>query len=69
MERIKALFEAIRIYLREVISEMRKVTWPNRDRTIKLSGIVVAMVVLFAAFLFVWDSVLGVGAQKLLGSK
>jgi len=69
MERIKALFEAIRTYLREVVSEMRKVTWPNRGRTIKLTGIVVAMVVVVAAFLFLWDSVLGVGAQQLLGSK
>lgn len=69
MERIKALFEAVRTYLREVLSEMRKVTWPSRDRTVKLTGIVVAMVVLIAAFLFVWDTVLGVGAQKLLGSK
>ncbi|MBY6274738.1 preprotein translocase subunit SecE [Symbiobacterium thermophilum] len=60
MERIKAFFEGIRTYLREVVGELRKVVWPSRERVIKATGIVVAMVALVAGFLYLWD--LGIGA-------
>ena len=55
MERIKAFFEGIRTYLREVVGELRKVVWPSRERVIKATGIVVAMVALVAGFLYIWD--------------
>lgn len=67
MERLKAVFEAARTYLREVIGEMRKVVWPTRERTAKLTGVVVAMVAIISAFLFVFDFVLGAGAERFLG--
>lgn len=67
MERLKALLETARTYLREVIGEMRKVVWPSRERTAKLTGVVVAMVAIISAFLFVFDFVLGAGAQRFLG--
>lgn len=60
MERVKAFFEGIRTYLREVVGELRKVVWPSRERVIKATGIVVAMVALVAGFLYLWD--LGIGA-------
>ncbi|MFZ5816950.1 MAG: preprotein translocase subunit SecE [Bacillota bacterium] len=60
MERFKAFIEATRTFLREVVGELRKVVWPGRDRIIKLTGVVVAMVAIVAGFLYLWD--LGLGA-------
>jgi preprotein translocase subunit SecE len=60
MERFKALIETTRTFLREVVGELRKVNWPSRERTAKLTGVVVSMVVVVAGFLYLWD--LGLGA-------
>jgi len=60
MERIKAFFEGTRTFLREVVGELRKVIWPTRERIVKLTGVVVAMVAVVAGFLYIWD--LGLGA-------
>lgn len=67
MDKVKAFFGAIPPYLREVAGEMRKVVWPTKERTAKLTGIVVGMVALIAGFLFVFDLVLGYGAERFLG--
>jgi len=67
MERIKALFEAARTYLKEVVAEMRKVTWPSTNLTVKYTGIVVATVIVVALYLFVFDAGLSWGATKFLG--
>jgi len=55
MERIKAFFAGIRAYLRDVVGELRKVVWPSRERVVKATGVVVAMVALVAGFLYIWD--------------
>lgn len=38
-------------FLREVISELKKVNWPTRDETIKLTAVVIVISVLVAAFI------------------
>lgn len=60
MERFKAFIEATRTFAREVVGELRKVVWPSRERIVKLTGVVVAMVAIVAGFLYLWD--LGLGA-------
>lgn len=60
MERFKAFIETTRTFVREVVGELRKVTWPSRDRIVRLTGVVVAMVMVVAGFLYLWD--LGLGA-------
>lgn len=67
MDRIRAFAIGASEYLAEVISELRKVVWPNRARTIRLTGVVVAMVALVSIYLFVFDFVLGIGAERFLG--
>lgn len=59
MERFKARIEATLTFLREVVGELRKVVWPSRDRVVKLTGVVVAMVMVVAGFLYLWDLGLG----------
>ncbi|MBP2020156.1 preprotein translocase SecE subunit [Symbiobacterium terraclitae] len=63
MERLNAFFAGIRTYLREVVGELRKVVWPTRERVVKATGIVVAMVAFVAGFLYLWD----LGLDLLMG--
>lgn len=45
-------------FLREVRSELKKVTWPGRKQTISSTGVVVGLVVLISLFLGLVDYVL-----------
>jgi len=63
MERIKAFFEGTRTFLREVVGELRKVIWPDRERVVKATGVVVAMVAVVAGFLYVLD----LGMETVMG--
>jgi preprotein translocase subunit SecE len=52
-------------FLGEVVSELKKVTWPTRDETIKLTAVVIAISILVGAFIGILDSIF-LAAQKLL---
>ncbi len=43
-------------FVREVISELKKTTWPTRQETIKLTAIVIAISVLVGAFIGILDT-------------
>jgi preprotein translocase subunit SecE len=38
-------------FFREVTSELKKVTWPTRQETVKLTAVVIAISVLVGAFI------------------
>lgn len=42
-------------YLRETRGELRKVTWPTRQESWRLTAIVVAVSAAMAFFLWIWD--------------
>lgn len=65
MER-KNLVTATRTYLREVAGELSKVVWPDKERTIKLTGVVVAMVAIIGVYLFLLDFPLGLFMSKVI---
>jgi preprotein translocase subunit SecE len=52
-------------FIGEVISELKKVTWPSRDETIKLTAVVIVLSVAVGAFIGALDSIF-LAAQKLL---
>ena len=54
-------------FVREVRSEMARVTWPSRKETLVTTGLVFAMVALAAIFFFLVDQVIGVGIRSLFG--
>lgn len=43
-------------FVREVIGELKKTTWPTRAETIKLTAIVIAISVVVGAFIGVLDT-------------
>ena len=55
-------------FLREVRSEVAKVTWPSRKETLQMTGMVFAMAALAAIFFFLADQVIGVGVRALFGA-
>jgi preprotein translocase subunit SecE len=59
-------FDPVR-FVREVRSEVAKVTWPSRRETLVTTGLVFAMGGLAAAFFFVIDQVVGYAVQALFG--
>ncbi len=44
-------------YIREVRGELKKVTWPTREESQRLTVIVLAVSIAFAIFLWFWDTV------------
>ena len=52
-------------YLRGVWEELRKVVWPTRDELSRMTGIVIATVVLFALLIGGADYLLGLGVKQL----
>ena len=44
-------------YIREMRGELRKVTWPDREESWRLTAIVLGVTVLFALFLWVFDTI------------
>lgn len=39
------------MFINEVISELKKVTWPTRNETVKLTAVVIAISVIVGAFI------------------
>jgi preprotein translocase subunit SecE len=48
---------AVSRYLREMRGELRKVTWPSRDESRRLTAIVLGVTIAMAIFLWVFDSI------------
>jgi preprotein translocase subunit SecE len=53
-------------FAREAYDETRRVVWPTRKETMNMTGIVFALVVVMALFLFVVDKLLEWGLYDLL---
>lgn len=53
-------------FSREAYDETRRVVWPSRKETVNMTGIVFALVVLMALFLFLVDKLLEWGLYDLL---
>lgn len=45
-------------YLSESQSEMKKVTWPSRKDSIRLSVAVIVFIILFASLIGIFDSIM-----------
>ena len=52
-------------FMREVRSEVAKITWPTRRETLITTALVFAMVALAATFFFVVDQVVGLFVRSL----
>ncbi len=53
-------------YFNEVRSEMKHVSWPTRQQAIVYTGVVIAISLLTALYLGLWDYVFAAFIQKIL---
>jgi len=51
------LIESTRSYLSDIRSEMKRVTWPNRDRVQSTTLVVIVSVFIFATYFKIVDTV------------
>ncbi len=55
-------------FLREVRTEVGRVTWPSRKETLVTTGLVIGMVVLAAAFFFAIDEAVSIAVRAMFGA-
>lgn len=55
-------------YFRSVWDELKKVVWPGREELLRMTGIVVATVILFALLIGGADYILSLGVRQLYTS-
>jgi preprotein translocase subunit SecE len=63
---IKEKFESAKQFLREVKTELKKVTWPSRKDTLSGTLVVLVAVFIIAIFLGIVDSLLSNAIKELL---
>ena len=63
---IRSKFESAKQFLREVKSELKKVTWPSRKDTLSGTAVVLVAVFIIAIFLGIVDSSLSRLVKALL---
>jgi preprotein translocase subunit SecE len=54
-------------FVRDVRTEVGRITWPSRRETMVTTGLVLAMAALAAIFFFIIDQVVGLGVRELFG--
>ncbi|HRO29991.1 MULTISPECIES: preprotein translocase subunit SecE [Micrococcaceae] len=65
--RKRGFFGRIGLFLRQVVDELRKVVTPTREELVKLTGIVLAFVILMILLVSLLDFVFGTGASFVFG--
>ncbi len=60
------IFERLTKFLKEVRQELKKVTWPTRQDTIKYTLIVIGVSLVAAAFLGGLDYLFSLGLEKFI---
>jgi len=56
-------------YLRGVWEELKKVVWPARDELLRMTGIVLATVIIFAVLVGGADYLLGLGVRQAVATQ
>ena len=58
MERVKRVVEAVRLFFDEVVGEMKKSSWPEKDELLDSTAVVIVSLLLLSTFVGVSDKVL-----------
>ncbi len=66
MDKLKGWIAQAKEFLREVLVELKKVTWPTRQETVGSTGVVLVMVIVMAAFFYVVDVLLTAAVRLVL---
>ena len=61
------IFARIALFVRQVITELKKVITPGRSELLRMIGVVLAFVLIVMLFVGVLDYLIGLGAFALFG--
>lgn len=59
--------EKIKKFLKEVVAEMRKVTWPTRDELVGSTIVVIVVSLIVAIFIGIVDRILSFAVKAVFG--
>jgi preprotein translocase subunit SecE len=52
------MFEKVKTFINEVVSELKKVSWPSRKETVNSTFVVIVLIIILGIFLGFVDGVL-----------
>ncbi len=55
----------VRNFFRDARLELQKVIWPSPEDVVKMTGLVVAVVLVVGMFIFAWDRILWVLTRRM----
>ncbi|MGV8040758.1 MAG: preprotein translocase subunit SecE [Thermoanaerobaculaceae bacterium] len=55
LQRIVSAWQRLRTFLREVVVETRKVSWPSREEVMATTAVVIAASFIFGIYLYICD--------------
>lgn len=61
------MLEKIKKFLKEVLAELRKVTWPTKDELIGSTIVTIVVSLIVAVFIGIVDRVLSFGVRAIFG--
>ncbi len=67
MDKLNAIFQTVKQFLREVRAELRKVVWPTWKGTLGSTSVVIIVVIIVAIFLGIVDLGLTNAIKLILG--
>lgn len=65
----KGVFSRLSLFLREVITELRKVIWPTRKELITYTGVVLVFVLIMASIIAAYDFIFGKVVLSIFGGE
>ena len=66
LEKLRGLPGRISVFIADVRSEMKKVTWPSKKEVYGTTIVVIVAVFFFGFYLFFVDSILQVAVQRII---
>jgi preprotein translocase subunit SecE len=58
MAKLRERFKGMRLFLSDVVAEMKKTSWPGREELLSSTAVVIVSVVMLSAFVGLCDKVL-----------
>jgi preprotein translocase SecE subunit len=59
------IWSKVRNFFRDAWLELQKVIWPSPEDVVKMTGLVVAVVLVVGMFIFAWDRILWVLTRRM----
>ena len=67
MSKLKAAAQSVHVFFSDVLAEMKKTSWPDRDELLSSTMVIIVSAVLLSVVVGVSDKVLGIILRLLYG--